>query len=654
MKISKSFGRIKNKKAFVAIIAGVAVLLIGTVIAFNNDLMIFTNLFHLGDDTTVFSETFESPNNWSPCQEIPKTATATNKNSTPRYARMKINEYWRTKDSTTSVDDYETTDLPLTWDDNGTAKSYAVINTQNDDKWELKSDGWYYYKSALAENETTDSLLKSVTLNCEARLVEDGTVTVSETSQTGSSTPTAYAEARYHMYITFQLSDEEWHPDRHIADCNSNILYDKIACQTNGLDTNVDFTTKSSASNGVGVNTFAAKANYDYPVYYYRGSVGNNNIIWGDFCWKIVRTTTTGGVKIIYNGVPVDNNGVKQCTNTAVNSALITVDMDGDGTKEYLFPFNNEKSSPADVGYMYGVRMPYNAYYVSSGVISYIFANDVSFDGTTYTLSADEGDYITGTWADKHLEASTRYHYFCTDGAAACDATKIGYIHDFNSDSVIHYLLIGGFANIEAAKAAMFANVYDSAIKATTETWFEREGLVSYENDLEDTVFCNDRNFYDGALISKDRDASPDLNPYASRFNTFTRIDMKNANGNYSLSLDCANKNDAFTKADTVNGNAKLRHKIGQITADELTMTGVSRSFSDSNAYLYSKTYYLWTASPRNFGSEDAYIYLWKTSLNNSNGTGWNGIRPMVSLKFGTRIDSTTNGTAVNPYVIEE
>ncbi len=41
---------------------------------------------------------------------------------------------------------------------------------------------------------------------------------------------------------------------------------------------------------------------YPLPVYYYKGNVQNNNVLFGGFCWKIVRTTETGGVKIVYNG----------------------------------------------------------------------------------------------------------------------------------------------------------------------------------------------------------------------------------------------------------------------------------------------------------------------------------------------------------------
>ena len=48
-------------------------------------------------------------------------------------------------------------------------------------------------------------------------------------------------------------------------------------------------------------------------VYYYTGSsVANNNVLFGGFCWRIVRTTDTGGVKMIFNGEP-DESG--KCNN---------------------------------------------------------------------------------------------------------------------------------------------------------------------------------------------------------------------------------------------------------------------------------------------------------------------------------------------------
>ena len=56
----------------------------------------------------------------------------------------------------------------------------------------------------------------------------------------------------------------------------------------------------------LGLYTGEGADTYANPVYYYKGNVENNNVLFGGFCWKIVRTTETGGVKIVYNGTYKD------------------------------------------------------------------------------------------------------------------------------------------------------------------------------------------------------------------------------------------------------------------------------------------------------------------------------------------------------------
>ena len=73
-------------------------------------------------------------------------------------------------------------------------------------------------------------------------------------------------------------------------------------------------------------------------IYYYTGNVTTNNVIFGGFCWQMVRTTDTGGVKLIYNGIP-DSNGI--CDNIGELSTI------GKSV------FNPASNSPAYVGYMY-------------------------------------------------------------------------------------------------------------------------------------------------------------------------------------------------------------------------------------------------------------------------------------------------------------
>ena len=94
-----------------------------------------------------------------------------------------------------------------------------------------------------------------------------------------------------------------------------------------------------TTANGNGINVFTEN---NQNVYYYRGAISDNNVLWGGFCWKMVRTTATGGIKMIYNGEP--NNG--QCTATE-NDTVIDFGYYNSSPNGY---------SPADVGYMYGSK----------------------------------------------------------------------------------------------------------------------------------------------------------------------------------------------------------------------------------------------------------------------------------------------------------
>ena len=69
-------------------------------------------------------------------------------------------------------------------------------------------------------------------------------------------------------------------------------------------DSTIDFTNISSNSNGKGLYVRNGTQTNTNPIYYYRGDVDNNNVRFAGFCWKIVRTTETGGTKLIYNGLP--------------------------------------------------------------------------------------------------------------------------------------------------------------------------------------------------------------------------------------------------------------------------------------------------------------------------------------------------------------
>lgn len=119
-------------------------------------------------------------------------------------------------------------------------------------------------------------------------------------------------------------------------------VMDNIASTYVTSSTGIDFSQISSDTNGKGLYILNSTVNDQYPIMYYRGAVENNNVKFANFCWKIVRTTETGGVKLIYNGQP-DNNG--QCTNKTGASTMLPISNQA---------FNDQNNDNTYVGYMYG------------------------------------------------------------------------------------------------------------------------------------------------------------------------------------------------------------------------------------------------------------------------------------------------------------
>lgn len=69
----------------------------------------------------------------------------------------------------------------------------------------------------------------------------------------------------------------------------------------------IDFSLISSGTNGRGLYYTDENTIENKRVYYFRGNVENNNIIFAGFCWRIVRTNEDGTVKLRFNGI--NDNG---------------------------------------------------------------------------------------------------------------------------------------------------------------------------------------------------------------------------------------------------------------------------------------------------------------------------------------------------------
>ena len=76
-------------------------------------------------------------------------------------------------------------------------------------------------------------------------------------------------------------------------------------------------------------------------------------MLFEDFCWKIIRTTETGGVKLLYNGLPTTVSNKQQCKNQTGANTMLTAAQMNTARNTIAYSQGGASNQPAYVGYMY-------------------------------------------------------------------------------------------------------------------------------------------------------------------------------------------------------------------------------------------------------------------------------------------------------------
>ena len=268
----------------------------------------------------------------------------------------------------------------------------------------------------------------------------------------------------------------------------------------------------------------------------------------------------------------------------------------------------------------------------------YVYGNDVTWDGTKYTL---KDTFKSTGWDTDVATIAKKYHYTCLNTTGQC--TEAYYLTDFSENQIngIHHLTLSSGKNIEDAKNEMFTNTNDSLIKQTIDSWY-KENLISYTDKLEDTPWCNDRTLSTGPLVGKDEDSG--TNFYTKFMGYYRKSTSK------IPSIECPNlSRDGFTVSKVSGGNGALTYPIGLLTVDEMMLAKAVTS----NSYLRMSTNY-WLMSPSNqiyeqndgFYSSSSSPYISSSLVDKSYG-----VRPAISLAPGT-VYFDGDGTIDNPYII--
>ncbi len=211
----------KNKKplVFIALLFSV-LLIVGGTIAYYTSSDTFENEFDTGTYKIETQEAFVSPDNWTPGTTTEKTIIATNKGNTMAAVRIKLEESWKDENGGS---------LPLLKE--GVPAAIINFSPDKDVKW-IYQDGYYYYVRPLDENESTTSLLESVTFNPDLDISVNSNCTTDSVAGTKTCTTetTGYAGGKY----TLQIEVETAQYDKYKEIWNTNVDINRPNTQVDG------------------------------------------------------------------------------------------------------------------------------------------------------------------------------------------------------------------------------------------------------------------------------------------------------------------------------------------------------------------------------------------------------------------------------------
>ena len=223
-----------------------------------------------------------------------------------------------------------------------------------------------------------------------------------------------------------------------------NAVMDNIKSKYVTATTGINWNAISSDENGKGIYLRAGTENDTYPIYYYRGAVTDNNVLFAGFCWQIVRTTSTGGTKLIYNGeanqVDDGNGNITYNCNTTRDS--------------HVYLSNRTTKSLSGGTYYYG--------------------DNYAFDGTNFTLT----NTLQAQWGSNTYQ-NLIGKYTCGTTSASCTTlyyiesyynNSFAYVYQITNDTTYYYQIGSIPFNSNYKSPADVGYMYGSRYEGTSKT----------------------------------------------------------------------------------------------------------------------------------------------------------------------------------------
>lgn len=210
-------------------------------------------------------------------------------------------------------------------------------------------------------------------------------------------------------------------------------LYDKVSFMNKGTQTLNDLkqtiTTTNSGVYEYNASVFgtASDISNDYKIYYYRGILDSdyssvsygtggdgvnypNYVKLGNTCWRILRTTGSGGVKMMYNGLYSGGTTANSCANLQANASVANKAFGAKGASASAYWDRNANRA----GYTFNND-------ASIQDVTTLTSVDIVFGGTSLnTTDSGVKAYLEDTWFSS-ANGISDYESILEPGAGYCN-----------------------------------------------------------------------------------------------------------------------------------------------------------------------------------------------------------------------------------------
>ena len=404
-----------------------------------------------------------------------------------------------------------------------------------------------------------------------------------------------------------------------------------------------------------------------------------NNVIFANHCWQMIRTTDTGGVKMIYNGEPENN----QCLNTRGTHVGYAARTSQDLTSNYWYGTDYTYDSAAKTFKVSGTTEQ-TTWNDTTGptLIGKYTCKNMSVDGTCSTLYLVESYYNTSSAYVIPLNSNSNYSQFgkLQFNVSHNSPSYIGYMYNtvypYNSktmtsseDMLSSSSLATNYWYADSVTwGSPTANSYnlDNPDKVTsTADYPSLVGKYTFRNATQ--TYTNTSVYYIAAVnnttmyyIQLQDSTNHNLADYNYTY-TYGDSFTDNGDGTYTINNPTTiERKDWYTSYSNVKNKYVCKNALNDTCSDlwytTLTSTMSITYIKVANNYKYAKNF-TWDGS-KYILDNDTSVTFWnindstnKTSINNAHYTCWNETGECTTISYIYYI-SGTNLIGTKPYFI--